>query len=262
MPQNHTLKAFNTPLKKKLFGGAITVMTAGSLLGLGAVGAQASLIDQTTDTPTTTSASAEGSASSTDDVIAAVQKELRADIRSGGSIGEKAQNVSITLESHAELFASLPANLQADLTELNAASDTEREALATQVGATALDGGYGAEAQKVAMAVQQDPKHPLAAAVNALLSTDAGQADEGRGSKAEATAETVTSALIDNPALFANLPTALQNDLIALQDSLAADRAAAADAIEANALSGEYGAEIQKIAEHLQSGDVTSESSR
>lgn len=76
MPQNHTHKAFNTPLKKKLFGGAATVLTAGSLLGLGAVGAQAAPLDQVTDTSgtsTQTSASAEGTASTTDDVIAAVR---------------------------------------------------------------------------------------------------------------------------------------------------------------------------------------------
>lgn len=252
MPKNHTPKAFNTPLKKKLFGGAVTVMTAGSLLGLGAVGAQAAPADEATDTSAKTSASAEGTAKNTDDVIAAVKQQLRADIRSGDSVGEKAQNVSITLESHAELFASLPANLQADLTELNAASDAERDALAAQIGATALDGGYGEEAQKVATAVQDHPKHPLAAAVRALVSLDTGEADEGRGGRAEATAEKVTSALLNNPELFANLPTDLQNDLTALKDSPEADRATAADAIEAKGLAGEYGAEIQKIAEHLQ----------
>jgi len=230
-------------------------MTAGSLLGLGAVGAQAAPLDQVTDTSgtsTKTSASAEGTAGSTDDVIAAVKQQLRADIREGGSIGEKAQNVSTTLESHAELFASLPANLQADLTELNAASDAERDALAAQIGTTALDGGYGADAQKIATAVQDNPKHPLAAAVHALVSPDAGQAEEGRGGKAQATAETVTSALLNNPDLFANLPTELQNDLTALTDTPAAERSAAADSIEAKGLAGEYGAEIQKIAEHLQ----------
>ncbi|TDW29802.1 hypothetical protein [Cryobacterium psychrophilum] len=252
MPQNHTPKAFNTPLKKKLFGGAVTVMTAGSLLGLGAVGAQAVPADEATDASTKTSASAEGSASNTDDVIAAVKHQLRADIRSGDSVGEKAQNVSITLESHAELFASLPANLQADLTELNAASDDERDALAAQIGTTALDGGYGEEAQKVATAVQDNPKHPLAAAMRALVSLDAGEAEEGRGGRAEATAERITGALLSNPGLFANLPTELQNDLTALKDAPAGDRSAAADAIEANGLAGEYGAEIQKIAEHLQ----------
>ncbi|MDJ0349605.1 hypothetical protein [Cryobacterium sp. PH29-G1] len=257
MPQNHTHKAFNTPLKKKLFGGAVTVMTAGSLLGLGAVGAQAAPLDQVADTSgtsTQTSASAEGEASTTDDVIAAVKQQLRADIRSGGSVGEIAQNVSITLESHSEIFAGLPANLQADLTDFNAASDTEREALAEQIGITALDGGYGADAQKVATAVQDNPKHPLAAAVRALVSADAGQIDEGRGAKAETTAETVTSALLNNPELFASLPTELQDDLTALKDSPAADRAADADAIEAKGLAGEYGTEIQKIAEHLQAG--------
>ncbi len=260
MPQNHTHKAFNTPLKKKLFGGAVTVMTAGSLLGLGAVGAQAAPLDQVTDTsntPTKPSASAEGTASNTHDVIAAVKQQLRADIRSGDSVGEKAQNVSITLESHSEIFASLPANLQADLTELNAASDVDRDALATQIGTTALGGGYGEDAQKVASAVRDNPKHPLAAAVRTLVSADAGRADEGRGAKAEATAETVTSALLNNPALFANLPIELQNDLTALQNAPAADRSAGSDAIEAKGLAGAYGAEVQKIAEHMQAeGDA------
>lgn len=166
-----------------------------------------------------------------------------------------AQSVSVTLASHSEIFAGLPANLQADLTDLNAASDAERDTLVAQIGTTALDGGYGADAQKVATAVQDNPKHPLAAAVRALVSAEADQVDEGRGAKAEATAETVTSALLNNPELFASLPTALQDDLTALKDSPAADRAADADAIEAKGLAGDYGTEIQKIAEHLQAND-------
>jgi len=260
MPQNHTHKAFNTPLKMKLFGGAVTVMTAGSLLGLGAIGAQASPLEQVADTSGTStqpSASAEASVSTTDDVIAAVSQQLRAGIRSSDSVGEAAQSVSITLESHPEIFGSLPATLQADLTALNAASDAERDMLASQIDATALGGGYGEEAQRVAAAVQQNPKHPLAAAVHALVSADTGQVDEGRGARAETTAETVTSALLNNPELFASLPTELQNDLTALKNSPAADRVANANAIESKGLAGEYGAEIQKIAERMQaSGDA------
>ncbi|KGJ72787.1 hypothetical protein GY21_13040 [Cryobacterium roopkundense] len=262
MPQNHTSKAFNTPLKKKIFGGAVTVITAGSLLGLGAVGAQASPLDQVTDTTSGTSAtsstSADGKASTTDDVIAAVKQQLRADLSQGGSMSEKAQNVSQTVAGQSALFASLPANLQADLTSLNAASGPERDALAAQIGTTALDGGYGEEAQKVATAVQDDPKHPLAAALRALVGQTGEHSDkvgEHADRSAEKTSQRVTEALIEHPELFANLPTNLQDDLTALKDAPEADRAVDADAIEAKALAGEYGAEIQKIAGHIQADD-------
>lgn len=262
MPQNHTPQAFNTPLKKKIFGGAVTVMTAGSLLGLGAVGAQAAPLDHVTDgsngASASTSTSSDGQASTTDDVIAAVKKQLRGDITQGGSVGEKAQNVSKTVAGQSALFESLPANLQADLTSLNAASGAERDALAAQIGSTALDGGYGADAQKIATAVQADPKHPFAAALHALVG-QAGKHSDKAGDHAdraaEKTSQRVTEALIENPELFANLPANLQADLTALKDTPVADRAAAADEIEAKALAGEYGAEIQKIAGHIQADD-------
>lgn len=254
MPQNHTSKAFNTPLKRKTFGGAVTVMTAGSLLGFGAVGAQAAPLDQVTDTKNgtsgTTSASSDGTASTTDDVIAAVKQQLRADIAQGSSVGEKAQNVSTTIADQTELFASLPENLKADLTSLNAASDAERDALAAQIGETALDGGYGADAQNVATAVQDDPRHPLSAALNAPVGQAGSHADHVDRST-EKTSQRVTEALIEHPELFANLPAELQADLTKLKNVAVNERAADADAIEARALAGEYGTEIQKIAGHL-----------
>jgi len=262
MPQNHNSTAFNTPLKKKIFGGAVTVMTAGSLLGLGAVGAQAAPVDRMTDSTTgttvATSASNDEQARTIDDVLAAVKQQLHSDSAQGGSMGEKAQNISTTVAEQPELFGSLPANLQADLTSLNAASGAERDALAAQIGATSLGGGYGQDAQKVATAVQDDPTHPVAAALRALVGETGSHSDKAGGHadrSAEKTAQRVTEALIENPELFANLPANLQEDLSALKGLPDADRAAAADQIEAKALAGEYGAEIQNIAGHIQAQD-------
>jgi len=263
MPQNHNSTAFNTPLKKKILGGAVTVMTAGSLLGIGAVGAQATPIDRVTDstsgTSSTTSASADGQAGSIEDVIAAVKQQLRADITQGGSLGEKAQNISQTVAGQSALFASLPANLQADLTSLNASAGPERDALAAQIGTTALEGGYGEDAQKIATAVQKsNPEHPVAA-LRALVGQGGSHSDTSGGHadrSAERTLQRVTEALIENPDLFANLPANLQDDLAALKDAPEADRAAAADRIEASAIAGDYGEEIQKIAGHIQADDA------
>jgi len=257
MPQKHPSKAFNTLLKKKMLCGAVTVMTAGSLLGFGAVGAQAAPLDQVTDTTNgtsgTTSTSSDGTASTTDDVIAAVKQQLRADITQGSSAGEKAQNVSTTIAGQTEVFASLPENLQTDLTSLNAASGAERDALAAQIGETALDGGYGEDAQNVAMAVQDDPRHPLSAALSALVGPAGDQADpaDDVDRSAEKTSQRVTEALIEHPELFANLPAELQADLTELRNLAVNERAAGADAIEAKALAGEYGTEIQNIAGHI-----------
>ncbi|KFF59335.1 hypothetical protein JF66_12080 [Cryobacterium sp. MLB-32] len=256
MPQNHTSKAFNTPLKKKIFGGAITVMTAGSLLGIGAVGAQAAPLDHVTDTTgtsATTTTAADGQANTTDDVIAAVREQLRAAASGEGSVGEKAQRISATVAGQPAVFESLPANLQADLTALNAASGSERDALAAQIGTTALAGGYGADAQRIATAVQDNPKHPLTAALHALAGPSGDHSGEHADRSAERTAQRVTEALIENPDLFANLPANLRDDLTALKDVPDAERAAAADQIESKALAGEYGTEIQNIAGHIQS---------
>lgn len=74
------------------------------------------------------------------------------------------------------------------------------------------------------------------------IRADSPQAAGDRAAKAAA-------ALVNRPQVFAKLPAALQTDLKALKDAAPADRVAAAVKIKTTALSGGYGAEIQKRSE-------------
>lgn len=74
------------------------------------------------------------------------------------------------------------------------------------------------------------------------LKADSPQAAGDRAAKA-------ATALVDHPQMFAKLPAALQTDVTALKDAPAADRVKDAYKIKTTALSGGYGAEIQKRAE-------------
>lgn len=77
------------------------------------------------------------------------------------------------------------------------------------------------------------------------LKADSPQAAGDRAAKA-------ATALVDHPKLFATLPAALQTDVTTLKDAPAANRVKDAYKIKTTALSGGYGAEIQKRAESLE----------
>lgn len=74
------------------------------------------------------------------------------------------------------------------------------------------------------------------------LNADSPQAAGDRAAKAAA-------ALVNHPKLFAKLPPALQADVKALKDAAPAERVQDAYKIKTTALSGGYGAEVQKRAE-------------
>ncbi|MGO4492433.1 hypothetical protein AB4Y86_10135, partial [Arthrobacter sp. 2YAF22_2] len=59
------------------------------------------------------------------------------------------------------------------------------------------------------------------------------------------------TALVNHPQVLAKLPSALQADVKTLKDAPSADRVKDAYKIKTTALSGGYGAEIQKAAENL-----------
>lgn len=284
--QNKNSSATATSRKKRLTIGAASVIAAGALLGTGMQGATASPLGGTAEpgTPSTPSASAPATPGAS--FFGSVAHELRGDLSHGQDLGEKAQKVATTITDHPELFASLPANLQADLTTLAHASAGDRTAAAGSIATTALAGGYGEQAQALAVAIQADPEHPLRAALHAALegSLDAG-ATGTTGTTTDGTAGTETPApastdpsrvdpsdaggsatdankagpavvklalsLVDNPALFDKLPTELQSALTALKALPAEQQDAAAQQIATDAGTGTYGPEIQKIAEHL-----------
>ncbi|HSP75161.1 MAG TPA: hypothetical protein VLO31_02960, partial [Cryobacterium sp.] len=172
---------------------------------------------------------------------------------------------------HAELFDTLPANLQDDLTTLkDATGAADRAAAVETVRTTALAGGYGEEITRIAEAVRDNPEHPLAAAVRAALGSDLGTASgtAEAGAEESGTAETGTDQapaadvgakvtelalkLADNPALLETLPADLRADLTELQEAPAEEQEAAATGIATAAVDGEYGSVVQKIALNFQ----------
>ncbi|MBT2568439.1 hypothetical protein J7I84_18445 [Arthrobacter sp. ISL-85] len=77
-----------------------------------------------------------------------VRQELRTALTSDHP-GAALQKVADQLIGHPDLFAKLPANLQADLTSLKNAAPADLDAQANKIKDTALNGGYGAQVQKL-----------------------------------------------------------------------------------------------------------------
>lgn len=63
--------------------------------------------------------------------------------------GAALQKVANQLIGHPDLFSKLPANLQSDLTNLKNAAPADLDAQANKIKDTALNGGYGAQVQKI-----------------------------------------------------------------------------------------------------------------
>lgn len=303
MTQNHTMNQNHTDAKTSSDGfstkrrvgvAATTVLAAGSLLGLGAVGANAQPLDASTDTGSTTTTDSSTStapsesteadlteadltdADLTEEEITALTEKVQGQLE-GGANAESAEIVTGAIAEHADLFQSLPVNLQTDLTALGEAK-SDQAIVADTIETTALSGGYGEQLQALAEAIEQDPTHPLAAVVAALAATDAAATDtvSEEITAEEITAEEITAeeitaeeseadqdapaalspekiaaALADNPALFDTLPQELQTDVTDLQAAPEGDRAAGAEDIKATALAGGYGEQIQTVAERV-----------
>jgi hypothetical protein len=79
---------------------------------------------------------------------------LRAGLAKGDDLGQSAEQIATTLLSHPDLFATLPANLQTDLTTLKNAPAADLGTDAKKTEATALSGGYGQMIQKIAEGIQ------------------------------------------------------------------------------------------------------------
>lgn len=247
MNENKIFQSPRASRSKRLTIGAASVLAAGALLGAGVQGASATSLTPTPEHTAGTSASADSTSGG--GFLGSIQKELRGDLAHGQNANEKAQNVAATLADHPELFANLPANLQADLTTLKDAPAADRAAAAQAIQTTALDGGYGEQIAQVATAVQNDPKHPLAAAQQSALGGDAATDTDAAPSVTK-----LALGVADNPALFSKLPAELQSALTDLKNAPAGEQDAAAQAIEKAALNGDYGKDIQKVVERIQAG--------
>lgn len=146
----HMQNSTNLSRKKRLAIGAVSVLTAGALFGLGAQGASAAPLAATGG-----SASATSGTHSNDNpvppgdhaLVSSMKKQIRADLSEGNDPGEKAQNVATTISENPAVLATLPPNLQADLASLKAASVADRTAVAENIKIIALSGGYGEQIQ-------------------------------------------------------------------------------------------------------------------
>ncbi|HAM28035.1 MAG TPA: hypothetical protein DCP11_15420 [Microbacteriaceae bacterium] len=83
-----------------------------------------------------------------------LRDELRGDLATSQDLGQSVARIATTLIEHPDIFASLPANLQTDLTALKNAPADQLVADATKTEATALSGGYGGQIQKIAERIQ------------------------------------------------------------------------------------------------------------
>lgn len=249
MNKNQTSTASSAFRRKRLAVGAVSVLTAGALLGLGVQGATAAPLNPTPTSSSTATTDAIAGFSGT--FLASLSAELRADLAQGHDVGEKAQNIAETIASHAELFSSLPANLQADLTTLKDASAADRTAAAQTIETTALDGGYGEQIKKLATEIQKHPEHPLAGLLPGTHHGHQGHHAKAQAQDAGQSLVKMALRLVDIPAVFSQLPAQLQSDLTDLKNAPAAEQAADAKTIETAALNGDYGQAIQAIAERL-----------
>ncbi|WP_394768778.1 hypothetical protein [Lacisediminihabitans sp.] len=246
MTQNQSNAVFNTPLKKRIAVGAASVLTAGALLGVGVAGASASPL-----TPSTPTASASASAHTDGHhghaFGATVAKQIREAFFQSTVDGAKAQKLAVLAVGKTELLTKLPAALQTDLGTLAKAPAADATKDAEKISTTALAGGYGQEIKSAATNLKSGAKHPFAGSLRDELRSDIAQ-----GKDLGQSAEKVATTLIGHPDLFAQLPANLQSDLTAIKNAPAPQAGVEATKAEATALSGGYGAQIQKIAERLQ----------
>ena len=138
----------------------VSVAAGAVLLSGAAVGATAASADGQSPSPSPSASSlastaGQDSASHAKHPFArALPAVLRVSIRAEAGFGDKAHQVAYLLIYHPKAFSNLPANLQTDLKTLEAAPASERDADASRIKDTALNGGYGEQIQKQAKNIQ------------------------------------------------------------------------------------------------------------
>lgn len=226
-------------MRARIGVGAAAVLAAGAMAAAGVGAASAS--------PSPTSVSATSTTASSDVKAAKGAGGLKAfltlDADSPRAAGDRAAEAAAALVNHPKLFAKLPAALQADVTTLKDAAPADRVKDAYKIKTTALSGGYGAEIQKRAEALEKAATG--LAGLRQELRTAFNSDNPGAG------LQKVADQLINHPKLFAKLPANLQADLTALKNAAPADLDAQANKIKDTAINGGYGAKVQKMAQAL-----------
>ncbi|MDQ0030434.1 hypothetical protein [Arthrobacter bambusae] len=230
-------------LKTRLGVGAAAVIAAGAIATVGISAASAS---PTSPSPSATSTATPSSQAKTGARagMSGVGAFLHIQANSPQAAGDRAAKAATALVNHPQVFAKLPAALQADVNALKAAAPADRVAAAYKIKTTALSGGYGADIQKRAEAAEKNATG--SAGLRSELRKAFSSANPGAGF------QKVADQVISHPKLLAKLPANLQADLKTLKAAAPADLDAQAKKIKDTALNGGYGAQIQKAAEALE----------
>ena len=176
MTFNQIPTGFNTPAKKRLAVGAATVITVGTLFGVGISGASAATSPPAAPSTTSTSSTHSNSThnSSTHGGLAFGSRSIVHQVREAFFAdkidGVKAQKLATAATGQAMVFSRLPTALQTDLTSLKNASAAERDAAAQKISTTSLGGGYGPEFTTIATDLRSGAKLPLGEIIRDALS--------------------------------------------------------------------------------------------
>ncbi|BCW79795.1 hypothetical protein [Arthrobacter sp. NicSoilC5] len=235
-------------MKTRIGVGAAALLAAGAMAAAGVGAASASPSTTAPVSAASTSSAATGGAKA-EKGAGGLQAFLSLNADSPQAAGDRAAKAAAALVNHPQLFAKLPAALQADVTTLKDAAPADRVKDAYKIKTTALSGGYGAEIQKRAEALEKTATG--LAGLRQELRTAFSSDNPGAG------LQQVADQLISHPKVFAKLPANLQADLTALKDAAPADLDAQANKIKDTALNGGYGAKVQKMAEALQKKAAT-----
>lgn len=230
-------------LKTRIGGGAAALLAAGAMavIGVGAASAASTPVPSSTGASTNQAAKTDAK---TGHGSGGLEAFLRVSPDSPQATGDRAAKAATTLAGHPQLFAKLPAALQADVKTLKDAAPADRVKAAYKIKTTALSGGYGAEIQK--RAANAEKTATGLAGLRQELRTAFSSGNPGAG------LQQVADQLISHPKLFAKLPVGLQTDLTGLKNAAPADLDAQANKIKETALNGGYGDRVQKMARHLE----------
>jgi len=228
-------------LKTRIGVGAAALLAAGAMaiIGVGAASAASTPAPSSTGAPTADSKTGAKAGHGSGGLEALLM--VTAD--SPQATGDRAAKAATTLVGHPQLFAKLPAALQADVRTLKDAAPADRVKDAYKIKTTALSGGYGAGIQKRAENAEKTATG--LAGLRQELRTVFTSANPGAG------LQKIADQVISHPKLLAQLPANLQADLKALKGAAPADLDTQANKIKETALDGGYGARIQKAAQAL-----------
>ncbi|MFF2344736.1 hypothetical protein [Pseudarthrobacter sp. NPDC058119] len=224
-------------MKARIGVGAAALLAAGAMAVAGVSAASAS------PSPTATASAAATGLAKAGKGAGGLQAFLGINVDSPQAVGDRAAKAAEALVNHPQLFAKLPAALQADVTTLKDAPAADRVKDAYKIKTTALSGGYGPEVQKRAETLEKTVTG--IAGLRQELRTAFSSGNPGAG------LQKVADQLIAHPKLFAKLPANLQADLTTLKNAAPADLDAQANKIKDTALNGGYGPKVQKMAEAL-----------